>query len=54
MMSIGLHDRLIGLPGRVLGLVRFLDHVQKHEKVWICRGIDIARHWIERHPFKVQ
>lgn len=54
MMSIGLHDRLIGRPARVEGLVRFLDHIQRHENVWICRGIDIARHWIERHPFKAR
>ena len=54
MMSIGLHDRLIGRPARFEGLVRFLDHVQRYENVWICRGIDIARHWIEHHPFKRQ
>ena len=50
MMSVGLHDRLIGRPARVEGLVRFLDHVQRHENVWICRGVDIAQHWIEHHP----
>jgi allantoinase len=52
MMSIGLHDRLIGRPARVEGLVRFLDHIQRHENVWICRGIDIAQHWINHHPFR--
>lgn len=49
MMSIGLHARLVGRPGRARGLVRFLDHIQSHDKVWICRRIDIARHWITHH-----
>jgi len=51
MMSIGLHARLIGRPGRLKSLERFLDHVTAHDKVWIARRIDIARHWRERHPF---
>jgi allantoinase len=50
MLSIGLHCRLAGRPGRFRGLQRFLDHVQGHDRVWICRRIDIARHWIDRHP----
>jgi allantoinase len=50
MMSVGLHARLVGRPGRFAALCRFLDHVQKHRDVWICRRIDIARHWIEHHP----
>jgi len=50
MMSVGLHCRLIGRPARFAGLVRFLDHVQKHERVWLARRIDIARHWREHHP----
>ena len=50
MMSVGLHMRLVGRPGRFAALERFLDHVQKHEDVWICRRVDIARHWIARHP----
>jgi putative urate catabolism protein len=50
MMSVGLHCRLVGRPGRIAGLIRFLEHVQAHEKVWICRRIDIARHWREKHP----
>jgi len=54
MMSVGLHDRLIGRPARIDGLARFLDHVQRHENVWICCGLDIARHWIEYHPFRPQ
>ena len=50
MMSIGLHCRLVGRPGRFRALQRFLDYVQSHDQVWICRRIDIARHWIDRHP----
>jgi len=50
MMSVGLHCRLVGRPGRFAALMRFLDHVQKHDKVWICRRVDIARHWHEVHP----
>jgi allantoinase len=49
MMSVGLHCRLAGRPGRLAGLARFLDHVQRHDKVWICRRVDIARHWHARH-----
>jgi len=51
MMSIGMHCRLLGRPGRIGSLRRFLDHVQKHERVWVCRRIDIARHWKATHPF---
>ena len=51
MMSVGLHMRLAGRPGRAAGLARFLDHVLKHEGVWICRRVDIARHWIATHPY---
>jgi peptidoglycan/xylan/chitin deacetylase (PgdA/CDA1 family) len=50
MMSVGLHMRLAGRPGRLRGLLRFLDHVARHDRVWICRRIDIARHWIANHP----
>ena len=49
MMSVGLHCRLVGRPGRAAALVRFLDYVQSHEKVWVCRRIDIANHWHEVH-----
>ena len=49
MMSVGLHCRLVGRPGRAASLARFLDYVQKHERVWLCRRIDIARHWHEHH-----
>ena len=52
MMSIGLHCRLAGRPGRAAALARFLDHVQKHDRVWICRRADIARHWHRTHPFE--
>ena len=51
MMSVGLHTRLIGRPGRIQGLRRFLQHVRAHGDVWVCRRIDIARHWIAWHPF---
>ena len=54
MLSIGMHCRLLGRPGRFRALQRFLDYVQSHEKVWICRRIDIARHWIETHPYEVK
>jgi allantoinase len=50
MMSVGLHTRLAGRPGRAGALERFLDHICKHEDVWICRRVDIARHWIATHP----
>jgi allantoinase len=50
MMSVGLHCRLAGRPGRSAALERFLDHVQRHEDVWLCRRVDIARHWIAHHP----
>lgn len=52
MMSIGLHCRLVGRPGRAAALARFLDYVQQHEQVWLCRRIDIARHWHEHHQPK--
>jgi allantoinase len=51
MMSIGMHCRLLGRPGRWRALQRFLDHVQSHDRVWITRRIDIARHWKRTHPF---
>ena len=51
MMSVGLHCRLAGRPGRFAALRRFLDYVQTRDKVWICRRVDLARHWITQHPF---
>ena len=50
MMSIGLHSRLVGRPGRAAALARFLDHVLASERVWLARRIDIARHWRREHP----
>jgi peptidoglycan/xylan/chitin deacetylase (PgdA/CDA1 family) len=50
MLSVGLHCRLAGRPGRFASLCRFLDYVQTHNKVWICRRVDIARHWAQHHP----
>jgi allantoinase len=50
MMSVGLHCRIAGRPGRLAALQRFLDHVERHDKVWICRRVDIARHWHATHP----
>ena len=51
MMSIGMHCRLLGRPGRFAALQRFLDHIETHDRVWVCRRVDIARHWHEKHPF---
>lgn len=51
MMSVGLHCRLAGRPGRIAALERFIEHARSHEGTWFCRRIDIARHWRARHPF---
>ena len=51
MLSIGMHARILGRPGRFIALQRFLDHIARHERVWVCRRLDIARHWHARHPF---
>ncbi len=50
MMSVGLHCRIAGRPGRAAALARFLDYVAEHDDVWIARRIEIANHWRERHP----
>ena len=50
MMSVGMHCRLLGRPGRIVALQRFLDHVARHDRVWVCRRIDIARHWRREFP----
>lgn len=50
MLSVGLHCRVAGHPGRAAALARFLDYVQSHEQVWTCTRLDIARHWHETHP----
>ena len=52
MMSVGLHMRLVGRPGRLAGLARFLDYIQRHDRVWVCRRRDIAEHWRRVHPYK--
>jgi allantoinase len=52
MMSVGMHCRLLGRPGRIVALQRFLDHVAQHDRVWVCRRIDIARHWKQTHPYE--
>ncbi len=52
MMSIGLHCRLIGRPGKIMGLMKFLDHIAGHDRVWVPRRVDIARHWMTVHPVK--
>ena len=51
MLTIGLHCRIVGRPGRIAALARFLDYVQSHQRVWLCRRVDIARHWHQEHPF---
>ena len=50
MMSIGLHCRIAGRPARAAAVARFVDHVLSHDRVWVTRRIDIARHWLEVHP----
>ena len=50
LLSIGLHDRLIGRPGRCTGLIKLLEHMRSVEGVWFCRGIDIAEHWYSTFP----
>ena len=52
MLSVGLHCRLVGRPGRAAALARFLDYVQAHQDVWVSRRIDIAKHWHQHHPPK--
>ena len=51
MLSVGMHCRLLGRPGRMVALQRFLDHIAKHDRVWVCRRVDIARHWKKVHPY---
>ncbi|MDH4988063.1 allantoinase PuuE [Aminobacter anthyllidis] len=54
MMSIGLHCRLVGRPGRAEALRRFIEYVQGHDKVWLARRQDIAQHWQQHHPYQPQ
>ena len=49
MMSVGLHCRIIGKPGRIQALKKFLDYIKKHKNVWICKRVDIANHWIKNY-----
>ncbi|KAG1386971.1 hypothetical protein G6F59_016611 [Rhizopus arrhizus] len=51
MLSIGMHCRLLGRPGRITALQRFLDHIASHDRVWVCRRLEIARHWKATHPY---
>ena len=51
MLSVGMHCRLLGRPGRFAALRRFMDYIASHERVWVCRRVDIARHWREVHPY---
>jgi allantoinase len=50
MLSVGLHCRIVGRPGRIEALERFLDYILQYSRVWVCRRVDIARHWINTHP----
>ena len=50
MMSVGLHCRLTGRPGRIKALEKFIDYAQSHTDIWFCRRIDIAKHWINNFP----
>lgn len=52
MLSVGMHCRLLGRPARFRALQRFLDHIEAHDRVWVCQRVDIARHWIEKHPWQ--
>jgi allantoinase len=52
MLSIGMHCRLLGRPGRFVALQKFLDYIQQHPQVWICKREDIAQHWIAQHPYR--
>jgi putative urate catabolism protein len=52
MMSVGLHCRLVGRPGRAAALARFLDYARSHERVWITTRAEIARHWRKQHPYR--
>jgi putative urate catabolism protein len=53
MLSIGLHCRIVGRPARFAALQRFVDYVQQHEDVWLCRRLDLAEHWRKQHPAPV-
>jgi len=50
MLTIGMHCRMLGRPGRFRALQRFLDYIESHDDVWVARRVDIARHWAKEHP----
>jgi len=52
MMSVGMHCRLLGRPGRIVALQKFMDHIERHDRVWVCRRIDVAHHWQRVHPYQ--
>jgi allantoinase len=54
MLSVGMHCRLLGRPGRIRALQRFLDYIERHDRVWVCRRVDVAKHWIKHHKIKHQ
>jgi peptidoglycan/xylan/chitin deacetylase (PgdA/CDA1 family) len=54
MLSVGLHCRLAGRPARAAALARFVDYVHSHDRVWLCRRLDIAQHWLTQHPYVPQ
>ena len=49
MMSVGLHCRIVGKPGRIQALKKFLNYIKKHKNVWVCKRVDIAKHWIKNY-----
>jgi len=51
MLSVGLHCRIVGRPGRFAALKRFVEYIQNHQSVWLARRVDIARHWRETYPY---
>ena len=53
MMNVGMHMRLLGHPSRTSGLARFLDYVKSKPDVWVCRRLDLAKHWLAQHPCEV-
>lgn len=52
MMSVGMHCRLLGRPGRIMALKKFLDYIENFDRVWVCKRMDIAKHWRAEHPYK--
>ena len=54
LMSVGLHPRMAGRPARARALAAVLDHILKHDRVWVCRRIDVARHWRAVHPLRLE